>query len=61
MGKAKKKKKSSMPSKKYQYYKDGQKTKKECPNCGKGIFLGEHSNPARYHCGRCSYVEYIQK
>ncbi|MFW6285666.1 MAG: 30S ribosomal protein S27ae [Nanoarchaeota archaeon] len=59
MGKSKEKAKSSTPSKKYQFYKDGKKTRKECPQCGKGIFLGLYSKPDRYHCGKCSYVEYI--
>ena len=60
MTKLKEKKKSSQPSKKYQFYENGKKTRKECPKCGKGIFLGEHKNPARFHCGKCSYTEFIQ-
>ncbi len=58
MVKAKEKKKSSQPSEKWKSYDAGKKVKKECPKCGKGIFLGEHKNPDRYHCGACSYVEF---
>lgn len=59
MAKAKEKKTSSKPSKKWEFYNnDGTKTRKECPKCGKGIFLGEYKNPDRFHCGKCSYVEY---
>ena len=58
MAKSKEKAKSSVPSKKYQLYKDGKKVRKECPKCGRGVFLGEHKNPDRFHCGTCSYVEY---
>ena len=57
MAKLKEKKPSSQPSKKYQFYTNGSKTRKECPNCGKGVFMGEHKNPARLHCGKCSLVE----
>ncbi len=60
MGKSKQKAKSTKPSKKYQFYKaDGTKTRKECPKCGKGVFLGEHKNPNRLVCGKCSYLEHI--
>ena len=31
------------------------KKKKECPKCGKGIFMAEHKN--RFTCGNCSYTE----
>ncbi len=27
---------------------------KECPKCGNGYFMGEHSD--RYHCGKCNYT-----
>ena len=60
MTKAKEKKKSSTPSKRWEAYKDGKKIKKECPKCGKGIFLAQHKNPDRYYCGKCAYVEFIQ-
>lgn len=58
MGKSKEKAKSSAPSKKWEMIKEGRKA---CPNCGPGVYLGKHSNPARYHCGKCSYVEFISK
>jgi small subunit ribosomal protein S27Ae len=57
MGKSKTKAVSSQPSKKYQFYTNGTKTRRECPKCGKGVFMGEHKNPARLHCGKCSLVE----
>lgn len=56
MGKSKTKAKSSESSKKYNMVKEGRKA---CPKCGKGVYMGLHKNPARYHCGKCSYVEYI--
>ena len=62
MTKLKEKKKSSAPSKKYAFYDaNGKKTRKECPKCGRGIFLGEHKNPARLVCGKCSYTEFTNK
>ena len=57
MAKAKEKKPSSKPSKKWEMIKEG---RKHCPNCGPGVYLGKHANPDRYHCGKCGYVEYIQ-
>ena len=60
MAKSKEKAASSQPSKKYQFYKNGSKTRKECPTCGKGVFMGEHKNPNRLHCGKCSHVELIE-
>lgn len=56
MAKAKEKAKSSAPSKKYDMVKEG---RKHCPKCGKGVYLGLHKNPDRYHCGKCSYTEFI--
>ncbi|MFP4401667.1 MAG: 30S ribosomal protein S27ae [Candidatus Nanoarchaeia archaeon] len=55
MGKSKEKKASSKPSQKWNMIKEG---RKECPKCGKGVYLGKYNNPSRYHCGKCSYVEY---
>jgi ubiquitin-small subunit ribosomal protein S27Ae len=58
---ADKKKEPSM--KKSAYYKvSGDKvdrTKKPCPKCGPGVFLGEHSN--RVACGKCGYTEFKKK
>ena len=64
MAKAKEKKKSKVPSQRWKAYKvEGDKVvrvKKECPRCGKGIFLALHEKPQkRYYCGKCGYVEYI--
>ena len=58
MTKSKEKPKSTKPSKKWEAYSGGKKVKRECPKCGKGIFLGEHKNPHRYHCGKCGYTEF---
>jgi len=30
--------------------------KKECPRCGKGYFLANHSN--RQTCGKCNYTQF---
>jgi len=44
---------------KYQLYQvEGDKlvrTKKACPRCGQGVFLGKHAD--REVCGRCGYTE----
>ena len=56
MVKAKTKAKSSAPSKKWELIGK----RKNCPKCGKGIYLGEHKNPARLVCGKCAYVEFTQ-
>ncbi len=47
-----KKKKSS---KKWEAYKDGKKSKRECLKCGPGVFLAEHNN--RFACGKCGFME----
>jgi len=45
------------------YYKaEGEKlvrSRKFCPKCGPGFFLGEHGN--RVTCGRCHYTEFGKK
>ena len=56
MAKAKEKKKSTVPSKKYALFGK----RKHCPKCGKGVYLGEHKNPDRLVCGKCAYVEFVQ-
>ncbi len=47
----------------WKYYKvEGQTVKKlrrECPRCGKGVFMGEHKD--RVTCGRCGYTEFKSK
>ncbi|HZW57022.1 MAG TPA: 30S ribosomal protein S27ae [Nitrososphaerales archaeon] len=30
--------------------------KKECPRCGRGVFLGEHKD--RLTCGKCGYTSF---
>ena len=56
MAKGKEKAKSSQPSNKWNMVKEGRKA---CPKCGAGVYLGKHNNPARYHCGKCSYTEFV--
>ena len=31
-------------------------TRKYCPNCGPGVFLGEHKD--RVSCGKCGHTEF---
>jgi small subunit ribosomal protein S27Ae len=33
--------------------------RKECPRCGKGYFMAQHTN--RLTCGNCGYTTYTQK
>jgi small subunit ribosomal protein S27Ae len=33
-----------------------QRTRRECPRCGKGIFMAVHKD--RLTCGKCSYTEF---
>jgi small subunit ribosomal protein S27Ae len=56
---------SGKPSKKtssqiWKFYKiEGEsvkRLKKECPRCGRGVFLAEHSN--RLTCGKCGYTQF---
>ena len=46
----------------YKFYKvDNDKVtrlRKECPRCGKGNFLAEHSD--RLSCGKCGYADFKQ-
>ncbi|MBA3750238.1 MAG: 30S ribosomal protein S27ae [Nitrosopumilus sp.] len=46
----------------YKFYKVKDTTveriKRECPRCGKGIFMAEHKD--RYTCGKCGYTEFIK-
>ncbi|OKY78227.1 MAG: Ribosomal protein S27AE [Candidatus Methanohalarchaeum thermophilum] len=32
------------------------KNRKECPRCGKGVFLADHDD--RLACGKCGYTEF---
>lgn len=47
----------------WKYYKvEGEglkRLKKECPRCGRGVFMAEHKN--RTTCGRCGYTEFKRK
>lgn len=56
---------SSMPKKKaspqvWKFYEIEEKglkrLKKECPRCGRGVFLAEHKD--RYTCGKCNYTQF---
>lgn len=44
----------------YKFYKISnstiERTKRECPRCGKGIFMADHKD--RYTCGKCGYTEF---
>ncbi|MDR2855763.1 MAG: 30S ribosomal protein S27ae [Methanomicrobiales archaeon] len=46
--------------KRYTYYtvsgNTATTTKKYCPNCGPGVFLGEHKD--RVACGKCGHTEF---
>jgi len=33
-----------------------ERTKRECPRCGKGVFMAMHKD--RLTCGKCSYTEF---
>lgn len=35
------------------------KVRRECPRCGRGVFMAEHSD--RVTCGRCKYTEFKRK
>jgi small subunit ribosomal protein S27Ae len=41
--------------------KDGkiERTKRHCPKCGPGTFMGEHKD--RVSCGKCGYTEFKKK
>jgi ubiquitin-small subunit ribosomal protein S27Ae len=47
----------------YNFYKlEGDKTirsKRDCPRCGKGVFMAEHDN--RNTCGKCGFTEFPLK
>ncbi len=53
--------KKSKPSPQvWKYYKiDGENAallKKECPRCGKGVFLADHQE--RQSCGKCGFTQF---
>ncbi len=33
-----------------------ERTRRECPRCGKGVFMAVHKD--RLTCGKCSYTEF---
>ncbi len=37
-------------------YEQGKITRKSCPKCGVGVFMGQHGN--RVSCGKCGYTEF---
>ncbi len=42
---------------KYYSIEDGKRKKKrECPRCGRGVFMAEHKD--RITCGKCGYTEF---
>ena len=56
------KRKASFSPQIYKFYKvDNDKVtrlRKDCPRCGKGNFLAEHSD--RLSCGKCGYADFKQ-
>jgi ubiquitin-small subunit ribosomal protein S27Ae len=36
-----------------------ERLRKECPRCGRGVFLGEHKD--RLTCGKCGYTSFKKK
>lgn len=33
--------------------------KRDCPRCGKGVYMGQHSD--RSTCGKCGFTEFSHK
>jgi len=58
----KKKRKPKNSPQVYKFYKiqgdSLKRLKQECPRCGKGRFLAEHTN--RLSCGNCGYTSFKQ-
>ncbi|NOJ30002.1 MAG: 30S ribosomal protein S27ae [Nitrososphaeraceae archaeon] len=53
----KKEKKEKSVSQFYKIEGDALKrTKRECPRCGKGVFMAEHKD--RLTCGKCGFTEF---
>jgi small subunit ribosomal protein S27Ae len=45
----------------YKFYKtEGEnkiiRSKRDCPRCGKGVFMAEHKD--RFTCGKCGFTEF---
>jgi small subunit ribosomal protein S27Ae len=36
-----------------------ERLRKECPRCGRGVYLGEHKD--RLTCGKCGYTSFKKK
>lgn len=55
---AKKRERKESPVYKFYEVKAGQanRLRKECPRCGKGVFLAEHVD--RLTCGKCGYTSF---
>ena len=47
----------------YKFYSvdngSSKRSKRECPRCGKGIFMADHKD--RYTCGKCGYTEFKKR
>jgi ubiquitin-small subunit ribosomal protein S27Ae len=47
----------------YKYFEiDGDsltRKKRDCPRCGKGVYMGQHSD--RSTCGKCGFTEFSHK
>jgi len=64
--KPEKKEKPKAPKRRIQVHKlykveEGslQRLRKECPRCGRGYFMAQHTN--RLTCGNCGYTTYTAK
>jgi len=60
-GKSAKKKTKRCKKSSYYMIENGKltRTKKICPKCGNGVFMGEHKD--RFVCGSCRYTEMKKK
>ncbi|MDA4110979.1 MAG: 30S ribosomal protein S27ae [Thaumarchaeota archaeon] len=58
---AKKKERNESPVYKFYQVKGGkvERLRKECPRCGRGVFLAEHKD--RLTCGKCGYTSFKKK
>ena len=56
-----KKKRNESPVYKFYQVKAGkvERLRKECPRCGRGVFLAEHKD--RLTCGKCGYTSFKKK
>lgn len=47
----------------YKFYKVQEdkttRNKRECPRCGKGVFMAEHND--RHTCGKCGFTEFLHR